>query len=100
MKWYWYIIMILIWTLAVILQLSYSWWYLLVLLILLNLVEYLLVGIWFGRKAGKNTWLNLIMCLFFGFVWWIPLRNIATAGSMDKKSQRPASDDVDSSKDV
>lgn len=100
MKWYWYIITILIWALAVILQLSYFWWYLLVLMILLNLTEYLLVGIWFGRKAGKNTWLNLIMCLSFGFVWWLPLRNMTKAGDMSEEIQSPAPDDVDSSKDV
>lgn len=74
MKWYWYVIMVLVWILAVVLAAAASWWYLLLALAAIDLVEYLAAGLWIGRKAGTNAALNLIMSLLFGFVWWISLK--------------------------
>jgi hypothetical protein len=80
MKWYWYIIMILIWAIAILLVVTSSWWYLLLILIALNLIEYLLAGLWFGRRAGTSFVLNLVLSLIFGFVWWSSLRESGAPG--------------------
>ncbi len=82
MKWSWYVVMVLIWVIALVLGFANSWWYVLLTLITVNLVEYLFVGYWFGSRAKKNFWLNLGMCVIFGFVWWIPLRNKKEADSI------------------
>jgi hypothetical protein len=58
MKWYAYVIMILLWVVAVIVQISWSWWYMLGFLLALNLIEYLFFAIWYGKKTETNPWLK------------------------------------------
>jgi hypothetical protein len=90
MKWYAYVIMVLLWVVAVIAQISWSWWYLLVFILAANLIQYLLFGLWYGRRTGTNTYLNIVMNLLFGFVWWIPLQKRADQIKQAKKEAASA----------
>ncbi|MGM0431409.1 MAG: hypothetical protein ACQEQU_01705 [Spirochaetota bacterium] len=90
MKWYAYVIMILLWAVAIIVQISWSWWYLLVLLLAVNVLEYLFVGLWVGKKTGTNPWGNFLMCLVFGFVWWLPLRRAVRDVKRERKATASA----------
>lgn len=87
MKWYAYVIMVLLWVVAVIVQISWSWWYLLVFLLAVNLIEYLLLGLWYGRRNGVNPYLNFFMNLIFGFVWWMPLKQQAEERKRAEKQE-------------
>lgn len=88
MKWYAYVIMILLWVVAVIVQISWSWWYLLVFLLAANLLQFLFFGLWYGRRNGVNLYLNILMNLIFGFVWWIPLKR--KAGELKRAEKQAA----------
>lgn len=36
--------------------------------------EYVLVGKKTGEEYGKKFFYSLVMCMTFGFTWWLPLR--------------------------
>lgn len=44
-------------------------------LFLLHAFETLVVGFKTGTKFGKKPLETVINCIFYGFTWWLPLKN-------------------------
>ncbi len=40
----------------------------------LHLFETITIGIRLGRRAGEGIIYSIVMCMMFGFTWWIPLK--------------------------
>ena len=40
----------------------------------LHLFETVTIGIKTGRAAGENLVYSIVMCMLFGFTWWIPVK--------------------------
>lgn len=40
----------------------------------LHLFETITIGIGLGRRAGEGIIYSIVMCMMFGFTWWIPLK--------------------------
>ena len=62
-----------LWVLAVVLWATGTFPWLCVALIALHFVELITVGYRTGRKANKPVIVSVIMCMLFGFFWWLPL---------------------------
>ena len=40
----------------------------------LHLFETITIGIGVGRAAGEGLIYSIVMCMMFGFTWWIPTK--------------------------
>ena len=40
-----------------------------------HLSEYFIIGRKTGKECGVSPVAALVNCLFFGFTWWLPLKN-------------------------
>ena len=40
----------------------------------LHAFELLTIGRKVGAEAGEKFWYTVVMCMTFGFTWWVPLR--------------------------
>ena len=41
---------------------------------LMHGTEYFLIGKKTGKEYGKKFFYSLVMCMTFGFTWWLPLK--------------------------
>lgn len=69
-----YALVLVLWSAAIVLWSAggFPWlcWFLLV----LHFIELLVVGFQTGRQYGVDPIKSIILCMLFGFVWWLPLR--------------------------
>lgn len=40
----------------------------------LHAFEFVTIGLKVGREAGEKFLYTVVMCMTFGFTWWVPLR--------------------------
>jgi hypothetical protein len=69
-----YLLTLILWFVAFILWISISFPYLFYLLITLHFVELILIGFRTGREYGVSTRKSILMCMLYGYTWWLPLR--------------------------
>ncbi len=69
-----YIIALLLWLVAIILWSALSFPYLFYFLLVLHLVELLVTGFRTGKEYGVSAGKSILMCMLFGYNWWLPLR--------------------------
>ena len=69
-----YIITLLLWLVAIILWATLSFPYLFYLLAVLHFVELIFIGLRTGREYGVSTGKSILMCMLYGYNWWLPLR--------------------------
>lgn len=69
-----YILVAALWLAAILLAILVPWPWLLLLILALHLVELLAIGLRTGRRAGHGDAWCIIMCMLFGFVWWLPIK--------------------------
>lgn len=69
-----YIITLLLWIVAIILWAALSFPYLFLFLLVLHTLELIFFGFKTGKQYGVSAGKSILMCLLFGFNWWLPLR--------------------------
>jgi hypothetical protein len=69
-----YAVTLVLWGIAIILWTGASFPYLFWLLLALHLVELLVTGFKTGREYGVSAGKSVLMCMLFGYTWWLPLR--------------------------
>lgn len=67
-----YILVGLVWSGAILLGLLAGWPWLFLALFALHLAELFAVGFRMGRLNGVPSWKSVMMCMLFGFLWWLP----------------------------
>jgi len=68
------IIVIFIWVIGIYFWIVKDFWYVVVGIFVLHLIEVFIKGISVGSKAGKSKLYSVIMTLIFGFTWWLPVQ--------------------------
>jgi len=51
-----------------------GFFYLFAALLVLHISEYFIVGGKIGKQAGLSKGKSFLLCLAFGFTWWLPLK--------------------------
>ena len=69
-----YAIVLLLWLAAILLLSSGVFPYLFWVLLGLHFLELLLVGFRTGREYGVGPGKSILMCMLYGYIWWLPLR--------------------------
>lgn len=69
-----YAITLLLWIVAIVLIVNGSFPYLFWLLLVMHYFELLLIGFKTGKQYGVSAGKSIIMCMLFGYNWWLPLR--------------------------
>lgn len=66
-----------------------------IILSLMHGTEAVIIGVKTGLEYGKKLPYSLVMCMTFGFTWWLPLRRQMKAESFtDKDFERTPNDCV------
>jgi len=69
-----YAITLVLWIISIVLWLTgtfpYLWWFLLI----LHFVELVVIGYRTGKKYGVSAGKSILMCMLYGYNWWLPLR--------------------------
>ena len=69
-----YILTVLIWIGAILLGCLAYWPWLFIALLAVHLIELFVIGWRTGRQNGVAGLKSVLMCLLFGFIWWLPWR--------------------------
>ena len=69
-----YVFTTALWIAAIYLSWHLAWPWLLVALAALHLAELLAVGYRTGGAAGVSGAKSILMCMLFGFLWWLPIK--------------------------
>ena len=69
-----YAITLLLWIISIVLFINGTFPYLFWLLVLLHFFELITVGFKTGKQFGVSSVRSIIMCMLFGYNWWLPLR--------------------------
>jgi hypothetical protein len=70
-----YFLVILLWIAAVVLWATGVTFLLFAVLAILHTVELFLIGYRTGRAFGVSPARSVVLCLLFGYVWWLPIRH-------------------------
>ncbi len=81
MKIFSYGIILVLWLASIILTILYMWWYLLVILFTIHILEAIFIGTKVGRENGRSTLYSFIMTTVYGFIWWLPIKKSIEASS-------------------
>ena len=69
-----YFLVILLWIAAVVLwAVGVTFWVFLA-LFTLHIAELFIIGFRTGREYGVSVVRTIIICVLFGYVWWLPIR--------------------------
>ena len=68
-----YALTVVLWIVACLIAKIWLWPWLLVGLAALHLVELIIVGWRMGKAAGTSPVKRVLMCMLFGFIWWLPI---------------------------
>lgn len=68
-----YVLTLVLWVVAIVLWSAHSFPYLFLFLLALHTVELLTVGFRTGKQYGVGAGMSILMCLLFGYNWWLPL---------------------------
>lgn len=69
-----YVITWVLWLAAVVLWAAAGFPWLFVFLFFLHLAELLVIGWRTGRQYGVSAGRSILMCMLYGYNWWLPLR--------------------------
>jgi cytochrome c biogenesis protein CcdA len=69
-----YFLVILLWIAAVVLWAAGVTFWVFVAIATLHAAELLIIGFRTGREYGVPAVRSIILCLLFGYVWWLPIR--------------------------
>ena len=69
-----YALTLLLWIAAIIIWAALSFPNLLFFLLALHFIELLIIGFRTGKEYGINAGKSILMCMLFGYNWWLPLR--------------------------
>jgi len=80
-----YLLTIILWIISVILAISNSFPWLLIFLIALHFVELIVIGFRTGRLNGTTAIKSILMCMIFGFFWWLPLKKLMSEDELKEQ---------------
>ena len=69
-----YLLTFLLWIAAIIIWAALSFPFLFFFLFGLHFIELLVIGFRSGKEYGVSPIKSILMCMLFGFNWWLPLR--------------------------
>jgi len=69
-----YFLVILLWIAAVLLWASGVTFWVFGAIAILHVAELFVIGLRTGREYGVSAVRSIVLCLLFGFVWWLPVR--------------------------
>lgn len=69
-----YVLVILLWIAAVVLWASGVTFWAFGAIAILHAAELFIIGLRTGREYGVSAVRSIVLCLLFGFVWWLPIR--------------------------
>lgn len=69
-----YFITILLWILSITLWATGVFPWLCIALLALHFVELIVIGYRTGRAMNRTPAISIVMCMLFGYNWWLPLR--------------------------
>lgn len=69
-----YFVAILLWIAAIVLWAAGVTFWVFVAVAALHGAELLLIGYRTGRRFGLSPLRSVVMCLLFGYLWWLPIR--------------------------
>jgi hypothetical protein len=69
-----YLFALILWLVSIVLWISLSFPYLFYLLFGLHFVELIATGFRTGIAYGVSAGKSILMCMLFGYLWWLPLR--------------------------
>ena len=69
-----YVEVLLLWIAAIVLWATGVTFWLFVALAALHTAELLIIGFRTGREYGISASRSIMMCLMFGYIWWLPIK--------------------------
>lgn len=78
-----YFLVILLWIAAVLLWSAGVTFWMFVAIVVLHTAELLIIGFRTGREYGVPAVRSIILCMLFGYVWWLPIRKKMKADELD-----------------
>ena len=69
-----YALTLVLWIVAIVLWAALSFPYLFLFLLALHFVELVVIGFKTGRECGVSAGKSILMCMLYGYNWWLPLR--------------------------
>ncbi len=69
-----YFITVLLWILSIILWAAGIFPWLCIGLLIIHFAELIVIGYRTGRAMNNSPATSILMCMLFGFFWWLPLR--------------------------
>jgi hypothetical protein len=69
-----YAITLLLWLIAITIWVFGKFPYLFWFLLALHFVELVVIGLKTGRRYGVSIPKSIVMCMLYGYNWWLPLR--------------------------
>ncbi|MEN6595448.1 MAG: hypothetical protein ABFC31_10945 [Clostridiaceae bacterium] len=69
-----YFLVILLWIAAIVLWATGVTFWVFGAIAILHTFELFLVGYRTGREFGVSALRSIVLCLLFGYVWWLPIR--------------------------
>jgi hypothetical protein len=69
-----YAITLVLWIVAILLWAVWKIPYLCWLLLVMHFIELIVVGFKTGRQYGVNAGKSTLLCMLYGYTWWLPLR--------------------------
>ena len=77
-----YFFAILLWIAGIVLWATGVTFWLFGALLILHGAELLIVGYRTGRKFGTSPLKSIVLCLLFGYIWWLPVRRAMKADDL------------------
>ena len=71
-----YFLTIVLWIVALVLTINGTTPWLLIVLFGLHFIELLVIGLKIGRQNGIADLTSILLCMLFGFVWWLPIKKL------------------------
>ena len=69
-----YVITLVLWVVAIVLWANGSFPYLCWFLLVLHFVELVVIGFKTGQQYGVSAGKSILLCMLYGYNWWLPLR--------------------------
>ncbi len=69
-----YVLAILLWIAGIVLWAAGVTFWLFGALLILHVTELLAIGYRTGQKFGVPAGRTIVLCLLFGYLWWLPIR--------------------------
>lgn len=77
-----YFLVILLWIAAVVLWAAGATFWVFLALFALHVAELFIIGFRTGQEYGVSPVRSIILCLLFGYVWWLPISRTMKADEL------------------